>query len=132
MPTYNVNNIIISCKTSETNNANSEINKEKPFQCIECDLNNNTVYCASINPTSFSFNTILYLCYCTLKCNYNHMIGYSITKHNPSQNNIPKLFKPLSITKCDFNNGPQVAYINVNENIYVMMIHYKLHATRRG
>ena len=141
MPTCNVNNTIISCKTSEINSVNKQISKEKPFQCAVCDHNNNTVYCVIINRISFSIITILYLCYCTLKCNHNqykelskvpHMLGYSINKHNPNQNNIPILFKPLSTTKCDFNYSLQVAHINENENIHVTMIHYKLHATRRG
>ena len=34
--------------------------------------------------------------------------------------------------KFDLNNGLQIAPKNEKENIYVMMIHYKLHATRRG
>ena len=151
---YNTTNIIIIGKISETHSVNSEITKEKPFQCIICGHNNNNVYSFSIT----IINTILYLCYCTQNCNHNqykacskvpYMISYSISVYIPNLNNPPRLFykyknslpqylydsyisKQLSATECDFNYTVLVTYVNEQENIYVTIIHYKLHAIRRG
>ena len=151
---YNTTNIIILCKISDTNSANSEITKEKPFQCIVCVHNNISVYSFSIT----TITTILYLCYSTQNCSHNqykvcskvpYMISYSVSVYIPNLNNPPRLFykyknslpqylydsyisKQLSATECDFNYTVLVTYVNEQENIYVTVIHYKLHTIRRG
>ena len=108
------------CDKFKFNSAHQSHIGEKPFQCNDC--NSRFISCKYQEYKGIS--QIQYLTkYPALECDKYKLATVQL-------NTVYLL--TAKHTKCDFNYGLYIAYINEKENIFVKKINYTLHATRRG